>query len=126
MNNLPSAITLCEVGLRDGLRDIAQAVEAESGCTVTVHTNDGYPAVWNHEGLYETVRAGLGELAPLPLAAPTLTAEDFSFYQRRVPGLFFLLGVGDTPELHSPEFCFDDETVLPQGVEFLKRLLLLE
>ena len=72
------------------------------------------------------VRAGLGEHAPLPLAAPTLTAEDFSFYQRRVPGLFFLLGVGDTPELHSPEFCFDDETVLPQGVEFLKRLLLLE
>ena len=55
----------------------------------------------------------------------SLTAEDFSFYQRRVPGLFFLLGTGDTPELHSPEFCFDDEAVLPAGVEFLKRLLLL-
>ena len=23
------------------------------------------------------------------------------------------------------EFCFDDETILPQGVEFLKRLLML-
>ena len=81
--------------------------------------------MWNHEGLYEAVCAGLGEAAPRLLEAPALTAEDFSFYQRRVPGLFFLLGVGDTPELHSPEFCFDDEAVLPRGVEFLKRLLLL-
>ena len=111
---------------RQRLEEIGREVAAETGCGVEVHLSQGYPAVWNHEGLYETVRAGLGEHAPLPLAAPTLTAEDFSFYQRRVPGLFFLLGVGDTPELHSPEFCFDDETVLPQGVEFLKRLLLLE
>ena len=111
---------------RQRLEEIGREVAAETGCGVEVHLSQGYPAVWNHEGLYETVRAGLGEHAPLPLAAPTLTAEDFSFYQRRVPGLFFLLGVGDTPELHSPEFCFDDETVLPQGVEFLKLLLLLE
>ena len=54
-----------------------------------------------------------------------LAAEDFSFYQQRVPGVFCFLGVGDTAELHAPEFCFDDETILPQGVEFLKRLLML-
>ena len=111
---------------RQRLEEIGRAVAAETGCGAEVYLNQGYPAVWNHEGLYETVRAGLGEAAPLPLEAPTLTAEDFSFYQRRVPGLFFLLGVGDTPELHSPEFCFDDEAVLPQGLAFLKRLLLLE
>lgn len=111
---------------RERLEEIGRAVAAKTGCGAEVYLSQGYPAVWNHEGLYETVRAGLGEAAPLPLAAPTLTAEDFSFYQRRVPGLFFLLGVGDTPELHSPEFCFDDEAVLPRGLEFLKRLLLLE
>lgn len=111
---------------RQGLEQIGREIAAETGCGVEVNLNEGYPAVWNHEGLYETVVAGLGEDAPLPLEAPTLTAEDFSFYQRRVPGLFFLLGVGDTPELHSPEFCFDDEAVLPKGVEFLRHLLLLE
>lgn len=110
---------------RRRLEEIGREIAAETGCGVEAHLSKGYPAVWNHEGLYETVRAGLGENAPLPLEAPTLTAEDFSFYQRRVPGLFFLLGVGDTAELHSPEFCFDDEAVLPRGVEFLKRLLLL-
>ena len=113
---------LCRRRLEEIGRDIAE----ETGCAVEVRLSQGYPAVWNHEGLYETVVSGLGEDAPLPLDAPTLTAEDFSFYQRRVPGLFFLLGIGDTPELHSPEFCFDDERVLPQGMDFLKHLLLLE
>jgi len=113
---------LCRRRLEEIGRDIAE----ETGCAVEVRLSQGYPAVWNHEGLYETVVSGLGEDAPLPLDAPTLTAEDFSFYQRRVPGLFFLLGIGDTPELHSPEFCFDDEMVLPQGMDFLKHLLLLE
>ena len=111
---------------RRRLEETGREIESETGCAVEVHLSEGYPAVWNHEGLYETVCAGLGGDAPRLLAAPTLTAEDFSFYQRRVPGLFFLLGTGDTPELHSPEFCFDDEAVLPRGVEFLKRLLLLE
>ena len=51
--------------------------------------------------------------------------EDFSFYQQYVPGLFFFLGTGDTPQLHAPDFTFDDEAVLPRGVEFLKKLLML-
>lgn len=108
-----------------GLEEIGREIAAETGCNVEVYLNEGYPAVWNHEGLFETVRSALGDMIQ-PLAAPTLTAEDFSFYQKRVPGLFFLLGVGNTAELHSPGFCFDDELVLPNGVEFLKRLLLLE
>lgn len=110
---------------RRELERIGREVGMETGCGVEVYLNRGYPAVWNHEGLYEAVRTGLGVNAPLPLEAPALTAEDFSFYQRRVSGLFFLLGVGDTAELHSPAFRFDDEAVLPRGVEFLKRLLLL-
>ena len=108
---------------RQGLERIAREIGAETGCGSEVHLSKGYPAVWNHEALFETVRSAVPELRPLD--APTLTAEDFSFYQKRVPGLFFLLGVGDTAELHSPEFCFDDEMILPKGVEFLKRLLLL-
>ena len=44
---------------------------------------------------------------------------------RYVPGLFFFLGTGDTPQLHAPDFTFDDEAVLPRGVEFLKKLLML-
>lgn len=108
---------------RQGLERIAREIGAETGCGAEVYLNEGYPTVWNHEALFETVRAAVPELRLLD--APTLTAEDFSFYQKRAPGLFCLLGVGDTAELHSPEFCFDDELVLPRGLEFLKKLLLM-
>lgn len=110
---------------RRQLQDIGKALAAETGCAVTVHLSEGYPAVWNHEELFETICAGLGENAPRLLHTPALAAEDFSFYQQEVPGVFFFLGVGDTAELHAPTFCFRDETVLPAGVEFLKKLLTL-
>lgn len=111
----------CEAQLEAIGRDIA----AMTGCGVDVYLNEGYPAVWNHEGLYKEVCAALGDAAPALLDTPALAAEDFAFYQRAVPGVFFLLGAGAVPELHSPDFNFDDETVLPKGVEFLKKLLML-
>lgn len=107
------------------LEAIGRDISAGSGCGVEVYLNEGYPAVWNHEGLYREVCAGLGSDAPALLDAPALAAEDFAFYQRVVPGVFFFLGTGRTPELHAPDFNFDDETVLPRGVEFLKRLLFM-
>ena len=110
---------------REGLEALGEAIASETGCGAEVYLNEGYPAVWNHEALYETVCRALGPDAPALLDAPALAAEDFSFYQRRVPGLFFFLGVGDTPELHAPNFCFDDEAVLPKGASFLEKLAFL-
>ena len=111
---------------REQLEAIGHGLSEETGCGVEVYLNEGYPAVWNHEGLYKTVCDALGDAAPALLDVPALAAEDFSFYQRAVPGVFFFLGVGKTPELHAPDFDFDDMTVLPKGVAFLKKLLMLE
>jgi len=110
---------------RRELTAIGADLQAETGCGVTVHLSEGYPAVRNHPELYGAVCAALGESAPILLDAPALAAEDFSFYQKEVPGVFFFLGTGNTPQLHAPDFDFDDETVLPAGVEFLKKLLML-
>ena len=111
---------------RSALESIGHQVAEESGCTVEVHLNEGYPAVWNHEALLAEISAKLGPEAPGLLEAPALAAEDFSFYQQRVPGVFFFLGTGSTPELHAPDFTFDDEAVLPKGAAFLERLALLD
>lgn len=110
---------------RKSLEEIGEVLAKETGCGVNVHLSEGYPAVWNHEALYEAVCGQLGAESPALLDAPVLAAEDFSFYQRNVPGVFFFLGVGDTAELHAPNFCFDDEAVLPRGMAFLKKLLLM-
>ena len=47
--------------------------------------------------ILNALRAALGPDAPRTLESPALAAEDFSFYQKRVPGVFFFLGLGDTP-----------------------------
>ena len=111
--------------IRAGLKAIAAEVAAETHCRMEVTYSEGYPAVWNSEALFGRVTEGLGEGAVMLLEKPVLAAEDFSFYQRRVPGVFFFLGVGDTSELHSPRFAWNDEAVLPAGRAFVEKLMRL-
>lgn len=110
---------------RSQLEEIGKSVAESTGCAVDVYLNQGYPAVWNHEELLDTICRDLGSDAPEMLAEPALAADDFSFYQRAVPGIYFFLGLGPVPELHAPNFDFRDEEVLPQGVEFWKKLVQL-
>lgn len=96
-------------GMQQQLLAIGKELQQETGCTVRVHMNDGYPAVMNPAPLVQRVR----QVVPFrELDAPVMTAEDFSWYQRSLPGMFFLLGVGDVPALHSDSFCFDEEILL--------------
>lgn len=108
------------------LKALGDTIAAETGCAVTVHLSEGYPAVWNHEELFAAVSRQLGADAPGLLERPALAAEDFSFYQQYAPGVFFFLGAGDVPELHAPNFDFDDAAVLPAGADFLQKLAMLE
>ena len=105
-------------GMRRSLLDIAGEMERATGCRVEVATNEGYPAVMNPQPLYEKVRT-LAEFQELP--EPFMTAEDFSWYQRFLPGMFFFLGLGDTPALHADNFDFD-ETILVKGADFFWNL----
>ena len=100
------------------LREIAADVETKYGCTVNLHLADGYPAVLNPDRVYDAVRS----ILPLEeLAEPCMTAEDFSWYQKHVPGMFFFLGLGETPALHADTFDFD-ETILLKGADFFEKL----
>ena len=105
-------------GMRQRLQDIAARVEAETGCQVRLDMNDGYPAVLNPAPLYDRVRRVADFLE---LEKPAMTAEDFSWYQRSLPGMFFFLGLGDVPALHADNFCFD-ETILTKGADFFELL----
>ena len=104
--------------LANGLRAIGNEVEAAYGCTVNIHMSDGYPAVMNPGELYAQVRKCVDFAL---LAEPFMTAEDFSWYQRRIPGMFFFLGLGDTPALHADTFDFD-ESILLKGADFFEKL----
>ena len=82
--------------------------------------NDGYPAVMNPGELYDKVRKVVDFRE---LEKPSMITEDFSWYQRTLPGLFFFLGLGDAPALHADDFNFD-EAVLSKGADFFEALAL--
>jgi hippurate hydrolase len=104
--------------LREQIYAICKHVEEETGCTVKVDIGEGYPAVWNPEDLYEQVC----KLAPIRyMPKPSMGAEDFSWYQRYLPGLFIFMGVGEAPAAHSTDFDFDD-SVLVHGADYFQTL----
>lgn len=107
------------LGIRAGLDEICRRLAAESGCETAVQFSEGYPAVVNPSRLLRTASA----LFPIrELNAPTMASDDFSWYQRRLPGLFLFLGCGDTPALHTAEFDFD-ERVLEAGVRYFEAVI---
>ena len=81
--------------------------------------NDGYPAVMNPDALFDRVLASGLEFVQLD--APVMITEDFSWYQRQLPGMFFFLGVGPAPALHAADFRFD-EAALQRGADFWEQL----
>lgn len=105
-------------GLQGKLHEAAAAVEARFGCKVEITFGDSYPAVMNDAGLLDRVRQAADFGA---LEKPTMTAEDFSWYQRYAGGLFFFLGLGDAPALHASNFDFD-EAILEKGAGFFEKI----
>lgn len=103
------------------VRTLAQTAADEEGCTFDLHFSEGYPPVVNDGTLFGEAAQVLPELERVP--EPLLIAEDFAFYQRYLPGVFFLLGTGTGIPLHADTFNFD-ERVLLRGVRAYQRLLL--
>lgn len=104
--------------LKTSLYTIASNVEQQFGCKIQITMSQGYPAVMNPDDLYDRICA----IVPIrQLDEPTMTAEDFSCYQRCVPGVFFFLGLGDSPALHSDHFHFD-ESILMKGAHLFETI----
>ncbi|MBQ2677750.1 MAG: amidohydrolase [Firmicutes bacterium] len=104
------------------MEEYARMMEEAYGCKFTVAHSEGYPPVNNDDRLYTRAASILSDLGFKPLDKPSMIAEDFSFYQQEVPGLFMFLGTGTGIPLHSDTFDFDEE-ILAKGVESYLRLL---
>lgn len=111
------------------IRRTAERIAESAGATAEVTiAEDGNPVTSNDPVLTERLLPSLQRAAGadnVQLAQVTTTAEDFSHYQRRVPGVFVFLGITPPgPQLasaapnHSPLFLLD-EAALPVGVRTL-------
>lgn len=92
------------------IRETAAAVDARYGTTTEVRIGDAYPPVVNDPALYAEYQKAMAEAGiELLEADKTVIGEDFSEYQKCVPGVFAFLGLGDVPSLHNNRFNFDEE-----------------
>lgn len=107
--------------LYNGILMIAEKLEEETGAKIEVTYSSGYPAVLNDEALAEEMfERNPGLIRP---EKPEMISEDFAFYQKEVPGLFFFLGTGTGIPLHASSFDFD-ESILLSGADLFEDLAL--
>lgn len=100
--------------LEERIRADLKGIEAAFGVRTDFIKRVYYPCVDNDLAEFERVREILGDA--FIQAKPRMTAEDFSYYQLSVPGVFVFCGCKDEAHnapLHASTFDFDEESLLP-------------
>jgi amidohydrolase len=100
-----------------------------SGATATVELTERNPITANDARLVERMRPSLARTAKLVPALPRTGAEDFAWFAKTTPAMYFWLGVRDpgvpaseAAPNHSPRFLVDDGA-LAVGVRTLAQLV---
>ena len=119
--------------IHERIKNTVTSIAQSSGATADVRISLGYPVTMNDPELTKRMVPTLERVAGknrLFEVTPKTIAEDFSYFQQRIPGLYFFLGI--TPEdadprevamNHSPYF-YVDESALIIGVRALVHLVI--
>lgn len=117
------------------IKQVVTKTAESAGATaeVLIPYSNHYPVTFNNIALTDKMLPSLQKTAGtenVQLKAAVTGAEDFSFFQEKVPGLFFFLGGmpkgGNpltAPSHHTPDFFIDDSGLL-LGVKALANLTL--
>ena len=119
--------------IHEKIRLTVTNIAESAGAVADVRIGKGYPVTYNDPELTAMMLPSLKAAAGaenVTLHKAITGAEDFSFYQQRIPGFYFFLGgmpKGTKPEEaaphHSPDF-YIDESSLKLGVRALSYLVL--
>lgn len=104
------------------IRNTATQIAESAGATVDITIDKGYPITYNDPSLttrmVPTLYEVTGGVMHVQLAKASTGAEDFSFYQLHIPGLFLWLGgmkpgtnPATAPLHHTPDFRVEDSSM---------------
>jgi amidohydrolase len=104
------------------IRTTATNIAESAGATVDIDIDKGYPITYNDPALTQEMVPTLNEVAGGPqnvqLSRASTGAEDFSFYEMYVPGLFVFLGgmkpgtpPAQAPLHHTSQFSVEDSSM---------------
>jgi amidohydrolase len=111
--------------IKNRMVQICKGAEAAYDCKIEVVFRDMYPPVINDKKLTQMIFEILGEDGQHIL--PQMISEDFSYFQKIIPGVFMFLGSRNEQEghihpLHNCKFDFNPRVLL-YGLQTYKRLL---
>jgi amidohydrolase len=113
------------------MKQTLQGITSAYGATYELTWGKNNPVTYNDPKLVEatlpTLKRIVGE-ANITTPRPQMGAEDFSMFQKVVPGFFYFLGVGNTGKgitamIHTPEFDVDEEALVI-GTKVMSNILL--
>lgn len=116
--------------MRERIKNTAEKIAESCGAKACVHIDPDYDVTYNDPALTRAMLPTLQRVAGVEKvfeAQKIMGSEDFSFFQKVVPGLFFLLGITPAAQKetaaanHSPLF-YIDEASLVLGVRSLSHL----
>ncbi len=123
---MAGTIRTLDAGMQDKIHEkiklTATKIAESAGATAEVTIRRGYPVTYNDPTLTEKMASSLeraaGKEKTVRINAST-GAEDFSFFQQQVPGLFFFVGAlppgqdpAKAPSHHTPDFMIDEKGFL--------------
>jgi amidohydrolase len=113
------------------MRETLAGVTSAYGASYEMQYEEGAAVTFNEPSLVEetlpVMRRVLGA-NNLITRKPQMGAEDFSYFQKVIPGFFYFLGVGNkakgiTAMIHTPEFDVDEESLVT-GTRLMSNMLL--
>lgn len=114
------------------IKEIATNIALSGGGKADVTIGTGYPVTYNNPKLVENMLPtlnGINGKEGVSLIHAHMGAEDFSYFQEKVPGIFFFLGArpadkkaSEVAAHHTPDF-YLDESKFQIGVKALSNLV---
>jgi len=115
--------------VHDKIRKTATSIAESAGATADVTIDKLYPVTYNDAALTKLMAPSLERAvgkANAKVVAPVTMAEDFSFFQQKVPGLFFFVGgypadmkLAAQPTHHTADFMIDERCLVVGVKSFL-------
>lgn len=112
--------------IKERMRAYAQGLAVAHQCEIEVVIRDMYPPVINDHRLTQEFIDAMPQGA-VTIIEPLMLAEDFAYYQREIPGVFFFVGCRNEEKnfcysLHHEQFNFD-ERILGYGLQAFINIL---
>lgn len=108
------------------MEELVTGITEANGAKAKLSIRNKYPTTINNNELLKEMLPVLNQASEtVEEIFPVMPAEDFSFYQQKIPGIYFFLGIlppGTKPNEvevnHSPRF-FVDENAIPTAMKAL-------